>query len=53
VLAQKQDFNGAAENMKLYLKLAPNAPDAENVRKQLAEVEGNLAQANGPKTAQQ
>jgi tetratricopeptide (TPR) repeat protein len=53
VLAQKQDFSGAAENMKLYLKLVPNAPDADNVRKQLAEVEGNLAQVNGPKAAQQ
>lgn len=52
VLAQKQDFNGAAENMKLYLKLVPNAPDAESVRKQLAQVEGSLAQASGPKTAQ-
>ncbi len=52
VLAQKQDFSGAAENMKLYLKLVPNAQDADNVRKQLAQVEGNLAQASGPKTAQ-
>jgi Flp pilus assembly protein TadD len=53
VLAQKQDFNGAAENMKLYLKLVPNAPDAEDVRKQLAQVEGNAAQASAAKTAQQ
>lgn len=53
VLAQKQDFPGAAENMKLYLKMLPNAPDADNVRKQLAEVEGNLAQAAAPKTGQQ
>lgn len=53
VLAQKQDFSGAAENMKLYLKLAPNAQDAEAVRKQLAEVEGNLAQVSAPKPAQQ
>ena len=43
VLAQKQDYSGAAENMKLYLKLVPNAPDADAVRKQLAEVEGSLA----------
>lgn len=53
VLAQKQDFSGAAENMKLYLKMVPNAPDADNVRKQLAEVEGNLAQVASPKPAQQ
>jgi len=53
VLAQKQDFSGAADNMKLYLKMAPNASDVETVRKQLAEVEGNLAQAGGPKAAQQ
>jgi tetratricopeptide (TPR) repeat protein len=44
VLAQKEDFSGAAEQMKAYLKLVPNAGDADFVRKQLAEVEGLLAQ---------
>ena len=53
VLAQKQDFSGAAENMKLYLKLVPNAPDADAVKKQLAEVEGNASQASATKPAQQ
>ena len=53
VLAQKQDFSGAAENMKLYLKLVPNAPDADAVKKQLAEVEGNASQASATKAAQQ
>ena len=51
-LAQKQDFSGAAENMKLYLKLVPNAPDAETVKKQLAEIEGNASQASAAKPAQ-
>lgn len=49
VLAQKQDFAGAAENMKLYLKMLPNATDADIVKKQLAEVEGNAAQASAAK----
>ena len=53
VLAQKQDFSGAADNMKLYLKLVPNAPDADAVKKQLAEVEGNSSQASATKAAQQ
>jgi regulator of sirC expression with transglutaminase-like and TPR domain len=39
ILAQKQDYQGAAENMRAYLKLVPNASDADTVKKQLAEVE--------------
>lgn len=39
ILAQKQDFAGAAENMRTYLKLVPTASDADLVKKQLAEVE--------------
>lgn len=40
VLAQKQDFKGAAEYMKGYLSLLPeNAPDAAMVKQQLAQVE--------------
>lgn len=49
VLAQKQDFAGSAENLKLYLKMLPNATDADIVKKQLAEVEGNAAQASAAK----
>ena len=43
VLAQKQDFKGAAESMKSYLKLAPNAPDVDHVKRQLEEIERQLA----------
>ncbi|MEO8128670.1 MAG: tetratricopeptide repeat protein [Bryobacteraceae bacterium] len=43
VLAQKQDFKGAAESMKSYLKLAPNAADVDHVKRQLEEIERQLA----------
>jgi len=39
VLAQKQDFTGAVEQLKAYLRYAPMAPDADHVKKQIAEVE--------------
>lgn len=39
ILAQRQDYGGAAEQMRSYLKFAPNAQDAEQVKKQLAEME--------------
>lgn len=51
VLAQKQDFTGAMEHMRGYLSmLPPNAPDAELVKKQLAQIE-QFAQ-NQPKAPQ-
>ena len=55
ILAQKQAYPEAAENMRLFLKRVPDGPDAENVKKQLAEVEkrmGNNATAQGQQTAQ-
>jgi tetratricopeptide (TPR) repeat protein len=39
ILAQKRDFTGAAENIRDYLKYAPKAEDAEQVKQQLAEIE--------------
>ncbi|HTS49942.1 MAG TPA: tetratricopeptide repeat protein [Bryobacteraceae bacterium] len=39
LLSQKQEFAQAAENIREYLKYAPNSPDADQIRKQLAEVE--------------
>lgn len=39
VLSEKHDYAGAAEHLKAYLKLVPEAPDAANVRNQLAEIE--------------
>jgi tetratricopeptide (TPR) repeat protein len=43
VLAQKQNFKGAAESMRSYLKLAPTAPDVDHVKRQLEEIERQLA----------
>ncbi|HET8547896.1 MAG TPA: tetratricopeptide repeat protein [Bryobacteraceae bacterium] len=42
ILAQKRDYKGAAENMRIYLKANPDAADAAMVRNQLAEVEKEL-----------
>ncbi|HLH00105.1 MAG TPA: tetratricopeptide repeat protein [Bryobacteraceae bacterium] len=39
LLSQKQDFAASAENIRAYLKYAPNAADAGEIRKQLAEIE--------------
>jgi tetratricopeptide (TPR) repeat protein len=39
LLAERQDFSGAAEQMRNYLKFAPGAQDAETVRNQLAQIE--------------
>ena len=47
LLAQRQEYTGAAEKFRAYLQLAPNADDAETVRKQLAQVESAVAQAKG------
>lgn len=46
ILANKQDYSGAAQYMKSYLAAAPNASDADLVKKQLAEVEKTLAAKN-------
>jgi tetratricopeptide (TPR) repeat protein len=39
ILADKRDFSGAAEQMRSYLKFAPEAQDADKVRTQLTELE--------------
>jgi tetratricopeptide (TPR) repeat protein len=44
-LAQKQEFTAAAEALKMFLDASPDAKDAENVRKQLAQIEEAAAQA--------
>jgi tetratricopeptide (TPR) repeat protein len=51
ILAQRQDFTGAAERFKTYLKLAPQASDAATVRNQLEQVEKVSATA-APKQEQ-
>lgn len=44
LLAMKNDYAGAAENMKGYLQFARGASDAEAVQKQLTEIEKRLGQ---------
>jgi tetratricopeptide (TPR) repeat protein len=39
ILARRGDFEGAAENLKAYLKLAPNAPESQAAKDQLAKIE--------------
>jgi regulator of sirC expression with transglutaminase-like and TPR domain len=39
ILAQKDDFQGAAENLRLYLQFSPTATDTAKVQQQLAEIE--------------
>jgi tetratricopeptide (TPR) repeat protein len=48
ILAQRGDYSAAAEKFRAYLQIAPNADDAETVRKQLAQVETAVAQAKEP-----
>ncbi len=51
ILADKGDYPGALDQMKGYLSFAPNAPDLETVRKQIAELErvtGAKASAQNP-----
>jgi tetratricopeptide (TPR) repeat protein len=54
ILANKQDYAGAAESMRAYLALSPDGKDSEFVRKQLADIEKSLAaKAGTPAPAQQ
>lgn len=43
ILADKQDFAGAREQMSNYLKFMPNAPDADAVRQGMAKIDQALA----------
>jgi tetratricopeptide (TPR) repeat protein len=52
ILAQKQDYAGAAENMRAYLKFAPEAADTETVKTQLADLERKLSQRTESTQAQ-
>jgi tetratricopeptide (TPR) repeat protein len=51
ILADRGDYPGALEQMRGYLSFAPNAPDVDTVRKQVAELErvtGVKATAQAP-----
>lgn len=45
LLAMKDDYKGAAEHMRGYLQFAPQAQDADVVRKQLTDIEQRLGKA--------
>jgi len=47
VLAQKQDWNGAAAQLRTFIEHAPPGVDVETPKKQLAEVERALAAQGG------
>jgi tetratricopeptide (TPR) repeat protein len=56
VLAMKRDYPGAVEQLRDYLRYAPNAIDSEQVKSQLAEVErvmGPEAKKEAPTAARQ
>jgi Flp pilus assembly protein TadD len=46
ILAQRGDYPPAVDNMQLYLKYSPNANDAEDVKKQLTEIQKAMAEAH-------
>jgi tetratricopeptide (TPR) repeat protein len=48
ILAQRQDYTGAAGEMRTYLKFAPGAADAAAVRGQLDQLEKLSAQSTPP-----
>ena len=45
VLAQKQDYAGAAVELREYLKYVPSGPEAERAKKQLGDIEKKLEAA--------
>jgi Flp pilus assembly protein TadD len=53
ILERKQDYSGAAENLRSYLKFAPEAKDADKVKQQLAEVEKLVGAKATPSEAQE
>jgi tetratricopeptide (TPR) repeat protein len=52
ILAQRQDYTGAAVRFRNYLQQAPTAPAAATVRLQLDQIEKMTAQSAAPKPEQ-
>lgn len=52
ILSSRGEYKEAAEHLRNFLRLAPNSPGAENVKKQLADLEQGLGTppAGGPAT---
>jgi tetratricopeptide (TPR) repeat protein len=44
ILAQKEDYKDAAENLRIYLKFSPTASDIATVKEQLSEIEQRITQ---------
>jgi tetratricopeptide (TPR) repeat protein len=42
ILAQKEDYQDAADNMRIYLKFSPNAADVSTVKEMLSEIEQKI-----------
>ncbi len=52
ILYNKQDYSGAVEHLRTYLEHAPNAQDADTVRKQLQELERVTGQSSTAKPSE-
>lgn len=50
ILAQKQDYTGAAQHLQAFLKLVPEGKESEQVKQQLEEVQ-KVAQTQAPQPA--
>ncbi len=50
VLAEKHEYGQAADWLNAYLRAAPNVPDSETVRRQLASIEKSLKSQDTPLT---
>ena len=48
ILTRERDYSGAAENLRAYLKAAPDGKEADSARTQLAELDRVLASAAPP-----
>jgi regulator of sirC expression with transglutaminase-like and TPR domain len=46
ILARRGDFEGAAENLKVYLKYSPDGPEAQTAKEQLARIEQSAKAAS-------
>ena len=52
LLAQKEAYPEAAENLRAFLKRVPEGPDSDSVKKQLAELEQKIAATAGAQGTQ-
>jgi len=52
ILYRKKDYAGAVEQMRNYLQIAPKADDAEEVKKEVADIEHLMNAARATAEAQ-